>query len=187
MTIEWNAHRFSGGVLVLDLINTVIYRDDPARRMDRLESLGQVDRFANAAATFRRPELGAALQFQNISEAQVDILIKLRESADNYFRPLVRKGNAGPKGLANLLMNLAVAVRDSEEFSFVRQVALSTLRHMGEPHMSKTRICPNCHWLFLDRSKNSSRIWCDMSVCGNRHKARLNYVRQRTAELSVEQ
>jgi predicted RNA-binding Zn ribbon-like protein len=29
-----------------------------------------------------------------------------------------------------------------------------------------------CEWVFLDRSKNRSRRWCDMSDCGNRAKAR---------------
>jgi predicted RNA-binding Zn ribbon-like protein len=31
---------------------------------------------------------------------------------------------------------------------------------------------PQCRWLFLDTSKNHSRRWCDMKVCGNRMKAR---------------
>lgn len=34
-----------------------------------------------------------------------------------------------------------------------------------------------CAWLFLDRSKNRSRRWCDMTVCGNRVKARRHYER----------
>ena len=29
-----------------------------------------------------------------------------------------------------------------------------------------------CRWLFLDTSKNHSRRWCNMKVCGNRMKAR---------------
>jgi predicted RNA-binding Zn ribbon-like protein len=29
-----------------------------------------------------------------------------------------------------------------------------------------------CEWVFLDRSRNHSRRWCDMSDCGNRAKAR---------------
>ena len=29
-----------------------------------------------------------------------------------------------------------------------------------------------CRWLFLDRSKNHSRRWCNMQICGNRSKAR---------------
>jgi predicted RNA-binding Zn ribbon-like protein len=31
---------------------------------------------------------------------------------------------------------------------------------------------PTCRWLFLDTSKNHSRRWCDMKLCGNRMKAR---------------
>jgi predicted RNA-binding Zn ribbon-like protein len=31
---------------------------------------------------------------------------------------------------------------------------------------------PTCQWLFLDTSKNHSRRWCDMKLCGNRMKAR---------------
>jgi predicted RNA-binding Zn ribbon-like protein len=33
----------------------------------------------------------------------------------------------------------------------------------------------DCTWLFLDRSRNQSRRWCDMRVCGNRAKARRHY------------
>jgi predicted RNA-binding Zn ribbon-like protein len=29
-----------------------------------------------------------------------------------------------------------------------------------------------CRWLFLDMSRNHSRCWCDMKICGNRMKAR---------------
>jgi predicted RNA-binding Zn ribbon-like protein len=27
-----------------------------------------------------------------------------------------------------------------------------------------------CHWLFYDRSRNRSAVWCSMAVCGNRTK-----------------
>lgn len=30
---------------------------------------------------------------------------------------------------------------------------------------------PDCAWLFIDRSRNRSRQWCEMGVCGNRAKA----------------
>ncbi|TIT75254.1 MAG: hypothetical protein E5W57_23105, partial [Mesorhizobium sp.] len=46
--------------------------------------------------------------------------------------------------------------------------------------VARLRICPNCSWLFVDRSRNSSRLWCDMAVCGNRQKAN-RYYRRRTA------
>jgi predicted RNA-binding Zn ribbon-like protein len=34
------------------------------------------------------------------------------------------------------------------------------------------KACPGCGWLFLDRSRNGSRRWCDMQVCGSRDKMR---------------
>lgn len=30
----------------------------------------------------------------------------------------------------------------------------------------------SCQWLFLDSSKNHTRRWCNMKICGNRAKAR---------------
>ena len=30
----------------------------------------------------------------------------------------------------------------------------------------------DCHWAFYDTSRNRSRTWCSMQVCGNRAKAR---------------
>jgi predicted RNA-binding Zn ribbon-like protein len=38
-----------------------------------------------------------------------------------------------------------------------------------------------CRWVFVDRSKNHSRRWCDMKICGNRMKARKFYRRQSRA------
>jgi predicted RNA-binding Zn ribbon-like protein len=39
---------------------------------------------------------------------------------------------------------------------------------------AQVRTCDvdTCRWLFLDTSKNHSRRWCNMRVCGNRVKAR---------------
>lgn len=48
--------------------------------------------------------------------------------------------------------------------------------------LSRVRQCggEQCGWLFLDETKNRSRRWCEMSVCGNRAKARRHYRRSRT-------
>ena len=47
--------------------------------------------------------------------------------------------------------------------------------------LGRVRECPgpNCGWLFLDMSKNRSRRWCSMEVCGNAAKARRHYQRQK--------
>ena len=60
-------------------------------------------------------------------------------------------------------------------------VARSTAELLTSPELSQVRECAadDCGWLFVDTSKNHSRRWCDMAVCGNRAKARRHYARTR--------
>lgn len=60
----------------------------------------------------------------------------------------------------------------------VAHVAAETL---VSERLADVRACADeeCRWLFLDRSRNHSRRWCDMSDCGNRAKARRFSARRR--------
>ena len=53
-------------------------------------------------------------------------------------------------------------------------LSLSVARLLTSSSMERLRACekPDCRWLFLDTSKNHTRRWCDMKICGNRMKAR---------------
>lgn len=46
----------------------------------------------------------------------------------------------------------------------------------------RLKICPadDCRWAFYDASRNRSRRWCSMDVCGNRSKVRAFRDRTRT-------
>ncbi|MER7545914.1 CGNR zinc finger domain-containing protein [Actinomadura sp.] len=46
----------------------------------------------------------------------------------------------------------------------------------------RLKVCQEdtCRWAFLDTSKNRSRAWCSMSVCGNRTKTRAYRARRRS-------
>jgi predicted RNA-binding Zn ribbon-like protein len=48
----------------------------------------------------------------------------------------------------------------------------------------RLKVCQehSCLWAFLDTSKNRSRAWCSMSVCGNRTKTRAYRARRRTGD-----
>jgi predicted RNA-binding Zn ribbon-like protein len=61
-------------------------------------------------------------------------------------------------------------------------IADSAARLLTSHDLALIRECGarTCRWMFLDRSKNHSRRWCDMKVCGNRIKARKFYRRART-------
>lgn len=60
-------------------------------------------------------------------------------------------------------------------------IALSAANLATSELAGRVRRCadPECGWLFLDRSKNRSRRWCDMADCGNRAKARRFQERRR--------
>jgi predicted RNA-binding Zn ribbon-like protein len=53
-------------------------------------------------------------------------------------------------------------------------VALSAADLLTSEDRPRIKECAaaDCNWLFLDVSRNRSRRWCDMRVCGNRAKAR---------------
>ncbi len=49
------------------------------------------------------------------------------------------------------------------------------------PLHARIKQCPGhgCGWIFLDLTKNGSRRWCEMEVCGTRHKIRRYRERRR--------
>jgi predicted RNA-binding Zn ribbon-like protein len=173
---EWTPHRFSGGLLVLDVCNSVILRHDPTRRKDRFAVPPQCDAFAEAA---RRHCAEADLAAQCCPAGSVDRLIALREAADRHFRACASGANSNAL-LAGLLETAASALR-AEASALECTTALSALRLAGRDDHDRLKACPACGWLFFDRSKNRSRAWCDMAVCGNRVKARRFHAARRSA------
>jgi hypothetical protein len=53
-------------------------------------------------------------------------------------------------------------------------VAAAAAKVAIEGRLDRVKICPadDCRWAFYDTSRNRSRQWCSMEVCGNRAKAR---------------
>ena len=60
-------------------------------------------------------------------------------------------------------------------------IALAAADLLTGPDVDRVRECGNapCSWLFLDRSRNRSRRWCEMRDCGNRVKVRAFAARKR--------
>lgn len=54
-------------------------------------------------------------------------------------------------------------------------------RSQAEGTWARLKACPaeDCAWAFYDESRNSSRTWCSMGVCGNRAKTRRYRSRRR--------
>ena len=54
------------------------------------------------------------------------------------------------------------------------EVGRAAGRLVVSPRLARVRACAasDCGWWFVDDTKNRSRRWCDMTLCGNREKLR---------------
>ncbi|MGQ3212923.1 MAG: CGNR zinc finger domain-containing protein [Shinella sp.] len=179
MTFSWTPHRFSGGALALDVANSVVLRAEPERRIDRFADPAVMDAFP-AGANRHGGERDVFGALEPVSAHARTGLIDLREAIDRHFRAEILG-----TGMPTLLADLLDAISASLRLSGMRPQALDTatsrsaLLLIARPEPERLKICPNCQWLFLDRSRNRSRAWCDMAVCGNRAKASRHYHRNR--------
>jgi predicted RNA-binding Zn ribbon-like protein len=194
MTVSWISHRFAGGLLALDTANTVVLRIDPQRTFDRFDDAAEIARFAEAAGNFRAAELGGRRLDASEPERIAPVVLSIREAVDRLFRSAVRDGGIDTGDLPPLLAACAAGLAGTREtigpaaapfgdpatpIAFEAALAVSALSLLAPGMLERLKICPNCGWLFLDRSRNSSRLWCDMTVCGNRRKASRHYHRRR--------
>ncbi|PTE10667.1 CGNR zinc finger domain-containing protein [Mesorhizobium helmanticense] len=201
MTVSWTPHRFTGGLLALDTANTVVLRGDPRKTFDRFKDPGEIARFADAASGFRAAELGGRRLATPSPVEIAPVVLSIREATDRLFRGAVSKGAVATADLPAFLGACADGLAASRTeigavgkpfgdpatpIAFEAALAVSALSLLRDDTIARLRICPNCTWLFVDRSRNSSRLWCDMAVCGNRQKASRHYRRRRTAANEVD-
>src|SRR5262249_26970850 len=72
-----------------------------------------------------------------------------------------------------------VWVDDADDLSSVLwPVTLDAGELLTSTEFRRIKRCPNCHWLFLDTSRNGMRRWCSMDYCGNQAKSRRQYERK---------
>jgi predicted RNA-binding Zn ribbon-like protein len=166
MIFEWHDHHFITGVACLDLANTVVWRSDAAKMTDRLRKKD------NLAPWIRAAKLYCALPAtapQTLSQKEA---LTIRDACDPFFRTgkgwsrivcLYAKAlSRNENSLASLILGSAVALRYAPEFSCIK-------------------ICGNCGWLFIDRTRNQNKKWCISAMCGSRTKAKRYYERKRKA------
>ena len=63
--------------------------------------------------------------------------------------------------------------------SLIGPVLWSAASLLSSDEVSRIRICdaPDCGWMYVDRSRNGLRRWCQMQTCGTREKSRRRYGR----------
>jgi len=192
-----------GGHVVLDLVDTVSWRLDPARRADRIP-----DADALVAWAAERQVIGAgtaealARQSADGVDGAADALIdvhQLREAVSVVLDAALGRPGAGtlaaPVRFVRERYERALAIAEvPARLPLTWQLTPSTMPELAavlalqagdflrEGH-ADLRCCagPGCGWLFLDTSRNHSRRWCDSSDCGNRVRVARHARRQRPA------
>jgi predicted RNA-binding Zn ribbon-like protein len=192
---------FTGGNPCLDFANTVDDRasDDAQERLTDYERLLQWGTEAGVL-TGKTPERLRRLASASPGEALTALhdAIRLRETIHEIFSMLAQRRAIPGTALASLNASVARAaghtrlVHANRRFTSewvdpgghldsmlwpVSQAAAELLTG-GEIEYVRQCASESCSWLFLDRSKNHRRRWCDMKICGNRDKARRYYKRQ---------
>jgi predicted RNA-binding Zn ribbon-like protein len=195
----------SGGALCLDFANTVSHRHLPQRRAEHLDSYADLVAFAEQSNLLSR-KLAANLHARsarNGAEARSSFRksIVLREGLYRAFSAIAAGKHARPEDLQQIsdfaleALKHRKLARTNGDYRWEWQsngsdlldrilwpIAESAADLLTLEDRAAIRECgaPDCDWLFLDRSRNGSRRWCDMKSCGNRQKARRHY--QRTHE-----
>ena len=194
------AFELSGGRLALDFANTVDSRPT-GRRKDRLGSYADVVAWSRQAKVVTPALAGAllaaarrrpALRARAFARA-----VGLREALFRAFSRLA--GGATPEAADLALVesearNAAARrrlARSGDAYAWewdagagdldrvLWPVAIDAAELLTSDRLGCVRECAadNCAWLFMDESRNRSRVWCDMRVCGNRAKARRHYAK----------
>ncbi len=188
--------------LCLDFANTLGDRTSPVPQEERLRTYADLVAFGEeagiltprAAARLRAGATGCPDEAGKVFAHA----ITYRESLYRVFSAVAAGGTPGADDLAALNAAFAAAaararvVPAGDHFhwqwleegdaldAMLPPVAWSAAELLRAPEVRRIHECagPDCSWLFVDKSKNGSRRWCDMKTCGNRAKARRHRTRQ---------
>jgi hypothetical protein len=180
----WNNSKPAPGTLALvqDFVNT-------RNRLEGGELLGTIEE-TNATLS----EGGLIGGQERLGEADRQRLIAFREGLRGLLLAHTGAPEADVGGLDAMIASAALRVRFLPDGRPVLEPAAGgglVERIIGcllaevvraEGTWGRIKACRNedCGWAFYDASKNRSGIWCDMDVCGARHKMRA-YRRRKSA------
>jgi predicted RNA-binding Zn ribbon-like protein len=190
--------KYIGGDPAVDLVNTIDWtRRGP--QQERLTSYERLTRWA-AEAGILSPRNGALLRSQAArrpkdAEAALALVLRVRQVLQRVFRAvaeherpdkaleefnrmlghalehmrLVPDAEPGERGL-----KLGWTELETRLDSPLWPVLWSAATLLSSDEASRIQVCdaPDCGWMYVDRSRNGFRRWCQMETCGTREKSR---------------
>ena len=195
---------FVGGSVALDFANTLggMHSAPTHEHLIEYQDLVEFGRSAGTISPSQARRLAEEAGRQPARAAAVlRRAIALREAIWRAFDAFAKRARAEPADLALIHDEEIAALRHSryeqsgsavssqwsDELLLDRPL-WDIARSAGELLRSKNELAlvrecgsATCEWLFIDRSRNHSRRWCDMNDCGNTAKVRRFRQRQRRA------
>jgi len=189
------------GELCLDFVNTLDYRLFPDRRKELLPTYQDLADWAAQAGSISATQRTALLreaEAQSSSGRQEPAIRRSSfESASIGSSTVLARNRRPPADDLVMLNRYRVEAFSNEELKATRRgfrlewkdeplqldsvlwpIVQSASALLTSPDLQNVHECDmeTCRWLFVDRSKNHRRRWCDMKICGNRAKARTFYL-----------
>jgi predicted RNA-binding Zn ribbon-like protein len=185
----------SGGHPALDFTNTVDNRP-VARRKDFLHSCADLISWARQAGLLSAAQAGELSRQARRAPARAQAVLRravtLREALYETLSARAAGVPPPPRALKRINAFLPDALKRSRivgkekrfdwEFSADMRsldrllwiIGRAAVELLTSDDLALVRECAadDCGWLFFDRSRNRSRRWCNMQVCGNRDKVR---------------
>jgi predicted RNA-binding Zn ribbon-like protein len=197
------AFELTGGALCLDFANTVDKRPDQEHRQEHLSNyadfLSWLIQAGSISAKEAQRHAGNGYRLPDKADKVFRRAITLREAIYRIFSAIASGGRPEGRDLDSLnqvisrMMACMRVVPEKRGFgwkwtvegnssdSLLWPIAKSAADLLTSDRLRAVRECAaeDCGSLFIDRSANQRRRWCDMKVCGNRAKARRHYERSR--------
>lgn len=194
---------YSGGNLCLDFANTVDYWRDVEHRHDLFADYARLLQWGEESGAINRKTADQLRQVASEAPGNAQSVlrsaIQLRDVIYDTFAAVAHRRGIPSTALAALNKEVQRAFEHAQIGHTNRHFAWEWVlpeRHLEamtwpvaraaadlltSEDLGLVRQCAadDCAWLFLDRTKNHRRRWCDMKTCGNRYKARRYYQRQK--------
>lgn len=167
------------GNLALDLANTISWRNT-SREVDHLATFDDVLAWSKEVGLIGDDFVASPPEQRTLLEQVLALRKAIRAAGSaiaNGLDPLQSDLDVIREIAASALRQASLSGTPCTlHFEGINRVtgaiAWSALDLLRGDELSRLKQCPpdECHWLFIDRTKNGSRRWCDMGTCGNRAK-----------------
>lgn len=201
MVKDIESMNLDGGCLCLDFVNTVHSRIEIPLR-DYLHSYEDMVKFADHTGILSKKQqqylLAYAAKYPGKAKYAYRKIKKAREELFNLFYRITegKRPTAGMLDYFNKLLSVALShlyIKPSDgnkmQLAWKEEKDLLLLPLwmviksaydvlLNEP-TERIKACPACLWLFLDKTKNNKRRWCNSLSCGSIDKASRYYYRKK--------